>query len=971
MSKKKKVTAPLTYNPGKGRPKEHLAYLNYQEMQALKRLNGNNQERGPKGLPSFPPADARGSSSKASSTGARGPTGPQGQARSSPAGNKGGAPGSATRTSTTTGARGPTGPQGQARTSPAGGSPGAVSRPSGSGFAGIGGGGGGGARDSGQATARNVTTSRSVTPGRAPSVPSGGGGRDSGTIRQTQISNTKAAEKTPALRDDRSRTLNVGPMGTPVQVRAQPGARISGAIRQAQAPAVRPTTPMATQGTSFASPLDARIENRFRISDARRASDQFRFSEVPSVAEIAADNARRLNAAKMAQQYSQYRSPPGMTPPPAAPQGVFGPRVGQGTDYLKTATMPGMFTEEGYYGPSIRQVPGPEGFYAEKPGSERVPGPMKMRPGFEATNRNSMEGFYAPDQTVYPRANAESTLRAYEEAKRTSPKIQDRVPVSGSLAVGRNAVVPSAPPRALTYGRGTVVPSYPTSGVEDGLYKKPGRDPAVERALAEAGFDPSGRRLQALIDPSIPGRNIEALKNYKPAVGPGGVVGGMVYTRPDLGPQPKAPVDNASYFGDIKQPFFSGWNSVFQREWVDPVKRGVRSLTDSFFDPAGAIPTRGPVDYVDGVPVSGFATMRDPFAPDPKIGRSVQGKSLSTPMASQGSSYATPEEAARALTNFLARETEKVAPPAPSGLPAIPTPDSMGMFAPPVPKMRPADLMDAYGDMKYPGADGITGEDIGGVYGEGDSEGYEGVPGKIGPRSFLNLYSEGLPPGYAERYGLDKERVLEVEDFPEEGVSPADEDRNASPSQGGLTEDQRKKAEKEINRAKPVVRGVTTATGLATGLPLGTVSGFAFKKYKENKLKQLEDYAAMTKAEKRVAEKKNPELVGWANRLGIPSENDYSFYQNWASERGLRAPPSREGGGGGISDIVAGGPSGTSGGTTEPPSTQPPAQSGRRPDIYYMWDLGVNIPSPGAPNYTQYQTYLAERLAAQRAMGYV
>jgi hypothetical protein len=57
-----------------------------------------------------------------------------------------------------------------------------------------------------------------------------------------------------------------------------------------------------------------------------------------------------------------------------------------------------------------------------------------------------------------------------------------------------------------------------------------------------------------------------------------------------------------------------------------------------------------------------------------------------------------------------------------------------------------------------------------------------------------------------------------------------------------------------------------------------------------------------------------------------------------------------------------------------PPSSDggtAPAPSGRRPDIYYMWDLGVNIPSPGDPNYTQYQTYLAERLAAQRAMGYV
>jgi len=58
MSKKKTVTAPLSYNPGKGRPQEYLAYLNWQEMQALQRLNGGNMERGPRGLPSFPPEDA-------------------------------------------------------------------------------------------------------------------------------------------------------------------------------------------------------------------------------------------------------------------------------------------------------------------------------------------------------------------------------------------------------------------------------------------------------------------------------------------------------------------------------------------------------------------------------------------------------------------------------------------------------------------------------------------------------------------------------------------------------------------------------------------------------------------------------------------------------------------------------------------------------------------------------------------------
>jgi len=50
---KKKVTAPTTYNPGSGHPKEYLAYLNWQEMEALRRLNGNGPRRGPKGIPSF------------------------------------------------------------------------------------------------------------------------------------------------------------------------------------------------------------------------------------------------------------------------------------------------------------------------------------------------------------------------------------------------------------------------------------------------------------------------------------------------------------------------------------------------------------------------------------------------------------------------------------------------------------------------------------------------------------------------------------------------------------------------------------------------------------------------------------------------------------------------------------------------------------------------------------------------------
>jgi hypothetical protein len=82
--------------------------------------------------------------------------------------------------------------------------------------------------------------------------------------------------------------------------------------------------------------------------------------------------------------------------------------------------------------------------------------------------------------------------------------------------------------------------------------------------------------------------------------------------------------------------------------------------------------------------------------------------------------------------------------------------------------------------------------------------------------------------------------------------------------------------------------------------------------------------------------------------------------------------------GGGIGDLGGGGNNGGqdrysgSTGVAPPASTDgtssPSTQSGPRPQIYFEWDLGVNIPSPGDPLYTMYMTYLAEREAAAAAM---
>jgi hypothetical protein len=39
-----------------------------------------------------------------------------------------------------------------------------------------------------------------------------------------------------------------------------------------------------------------------------------------------------------------------------------------------------------------------------------------------------------------------------------------------------------------------------------------------------------------------------------------------------------------------------------------------------------------------------------------------------------------------------------------------------------------------------------------------------------------------------------------------------------------------------------------------------------------------------------------------------------------------------------------------------------------RPAIYYKWDIGVDVPSPGDSDYTLYLKYLQEKEAAKAAV---
>jgi hypothetical protein len=171
---KKKVQAPLSYDPGKGRPQEYLAYLNWQEMQALMRLNGGNMEFGPRGLPSFPPDDALGSSSNSTTT--------------------------STNTNTTAG--------GTTNTS-VGGDVGGES-------------GGPGGMGSVQSSS-DVGSVQSSPSYSAPSATYGGqNATDAAAQNSAVVKSAREAVSTPAIVDDARRgginAINVGPMNQPVRI---------------------------------------------------------------------------------------------------------------------------------------------------------------------------------------------------------------------------------------------------------------------------------------------------------------------------------------------------------------------------------------------------------------------------------------------------------------------------------------------------------------------------------------------------------------------------------------------------------------------------------------------------------------------------------------------------------------------------------------------------------------------------------
>lgn len=388
---KKKVTAPLTYDPGKGRPKEHLAYLNWQEMEALKRLNGNNQERGPKGLPSFPPADAIGSSSKASSK--------------SPSKSTGGKMGSSSSQS---------GGVKKSSQDNVGAQKASTSTKIGSAVSGA---------QKGMGAAKASAAAK---------IPSGGRTGFSGAGQNAADAKVKAevakrdavkiSRESPAYRADTAKK-GIGSLGFSQQFEAKPGAKVKGAIEAQKEQMYRPA-PRYTQ------PQAQRMMNPTAIPSMERTAAErvnAMYAERERAAKAMAQVARAgpFGAPGYTGRYDpktgRYDAKPIAAPSSVAMDPSVAGRLAQANQNYKTVTGPGGMVSRVYSDPDIRgrtlgDVVTDYGKYAY----DTIGGAL--------TAAGDYIGL--PDKPVMP--SGQSMLNDFYEAVRAKPQapkpIQDRLP---------------------------------------------------------------------------------------------------------------------------------------------------------------------------------------------------------------------------------------------------------------------------------------------------------------------------------------------------------------------------------------------------------------------------------------------------------------------------------------------------------------------------------------------------------------
>jgi hypothetical protein len=217
---------------------------------------------------------------------------------------------------------------------------------------------------------------------------------------------------------------------------------------------------------------------------------------------------------------------------------------------------------------------------------------------------------------------------------------------------------------------------------------------------------------------------------------------------------------------------------------------------------------------------------------------------------------------------------------------------------------------------KYPGADGVTEQDIGGVF---DVAPEPKAASRAKTKENLLPYQERT---YDTPYPTDESGV------PIQDVSPEDISKIRTRRRG------------EEYAPTPKERTAITVGDLITKAITRNIPGSGkFFNVKEN----MTDY------------------------YGRPSW-EQQYISDRASDYGKDVGASRSGGGnGGIMDLF---PSQNTGTAPTTPTTGTPSSTTpkERPREHYYWDLGLNIPTPTDKNYTDYQNYLRQRAAARAAM---
>lgn len=543
-----------------------------------------------------------------------------------------------------------------------------------------------------------------------------------------------------------------------------------------------------------------------------------------------------------------------------------------------------------------------------------------------------------------PRGNAEATLRAYEESMRAPV----RVPNSNlGLSYSYNNIRPTGVyPGNYMYNPTTqrlpgvkvprasiVIPQNPpvyTPPPAPKIEKIQDRVPQFLRPLAGStstkGISDLGYG-EGIEDDMVPGPRID------PSTGR--PYGDVNFRIGEVSTVPSTPVTmQRSYFEDLVQ---KGVPTPSRSYFGDINKRSITTPSRSYFGDVSKKSTQERILKIETVPEEDFPT------------NTSEGKAFANPFTDRLRAEILPNAPMNSLVeDFPNRSavymTREIAPP-----PSFPQPETNQNTAnSAISMLNPTmgERMDR-GSAPYQltRAERIAMDNL--------------LAGRVVPAANNIPIPRLRPEGIGTSSTYEGSEPPTDEDITGQGGSPSQED--AAPSQD-FTVTPEAEAAQEAARVK--AERARRAGGAALNLfapPFGTIIGQGIKFADAQMQKLVDRYQSSGMEERKVLEDKYPNLIPRAQAMGIQSYYGMDKYRDWADKAGLRAPPSREGGKetSGIEAISPRPP------RDEESNPRPSTSSGGRPEIYYMWDLGIKIPSPGDPNYTQYQTYLAERLAAQ------